>query len=507
MSYILGIDIGTSGTKTVLFKEDGTPVSSATYEYPLYTPQNGYAEQDPLDWWNATVNGIKSVLSQSNVPAEEIKGIGLSGQMHGLVMLDAENNVIRNSIIWCDQRTSAEVNEITEKVGAKRIVEITANPAITGFTAAKILWVKNNEPENYEKTRHILLPKDYIRFMLTGEYATEVSDASGMQLLDIPKRQWSDEVLTKLGIDKSLLAKVYESPEITGTLTKQVAELTGLAESTIVVGGAGDNAAAAVGTGVVEDGKAFTTIGSSGVVFAHTDNIAIDPKGRVHTFCCAVPNAWHVMGVTQSAGLSLKWFRDNLAWGEMETSLNMGVDPYYIMDKQAERVPIGANRLLYLPYLNGERTPHLDPNARGVFFGLCTMHKKSDMLRAVMEGVSYSLRDCVEVMAEMGISVNDMMATGGGGSSPLWRQMLADLYSCQVKTTLNKEGPALGVALLAAVGAGIYDSVQEACKEVIKPDKIQDPIAENSAEYDKVYRMYTKLYPAMKQSFEELSKI
>ncbi|NLJ15989.1 MAG: xylulokinase [Clostridiales bacterium] len=507
MSYILGIDIGTSGTKTVLFKEDGTPVSSATYEYPLYTPQNGYAEQDPLDWWNATVNGIKSVLSQSNVPAEEIKGIGLSGQMHGLVMLDAENNVIRNSIIWCDQRTSAEVNEITEKVGAKRIVEITANPAITGFTAAKILWVKNNEPENYEKTRHILLPKDYIRFMLTGEYATEVSDASGMQLLDIPKRQWSDEVLTKLGIDKSLLAKVYESPEITGTLTKQVAELTGLAESTIVVGGAGDNAAAAVGTGVVEDGKAFTTIGSSGVVFAHTDNIAIDPKGRVHTFCCAVPNAWHVMGVTQSAGLSLKWFRDNLAWGEMETSLNMGVDPYYIMDKQAERVPIGANRLLYLPYLNGERTPHLDPNARGVFFGLSTMHKKSDMLRAVMEGVSYSLRDCVEVMAEMGISVNDMMATGGGGSSPLWRQMLADLYSCQVKTTLNKEGPALGVALLAAVGAGIYDSVQEACKEVIKPDKIQDPIAENSAEYDKVYRMYTKLYPAMKQSFEELSKI
>lgn len=507
MSYILGIDIGTSGTKTVLFKEDGTPVSSATYEYPLYTPQNGYAEQDPLDWWNATVNGIKSVLSQSNVPAGEIKGIGLSGQMHGLVMLDAENNVIRNSIIWCDQRTSAEVNEITEKVGAKRIVEITANPAITGFTAAKILWVKNNEPENYEKTRHILLPKDYIRFMLTGEYATEVSDASGMQLLDIPKRQWSDEVLTKLGIDKSLLAKVYESPEITGTLTKQVAELTGLAESTIVVGGAGDNAAAAVGTGVVEDGKAFTTIGSSGVVFAHTDNIAIDPKGRVHTFCCAVPNAWHVMGVTQSAGLSLKWFRDNLAWGEMETSLNMGVDPYYIMDKQAERVPIGANRLLYLPYLNGERTPHLDPNARGVFFGLSTMHKKSDMLRAVMEGVSYSLRDCVEVMAEMGISVNDMMATGGGGSSPLWRQMLADLYSCQVKTTLNKEGPALGVALLAAVGAGIYDSVQEACKEVIKPDKIQDPIAENSAEYDKVYRMYTKLYPAMKQSFEELSKI
>lgn len=290
MAYILGVDIGTSGTKTVLFTEDGTPVSSATYEYPLYTPRNGYAEQEPLDWWNAVVNGIKQVINESGAAPSEIKGVGLSGQMHGLVMLDGDNKVIRRSIIWCDQRTAREVVEITEKVGHERLIEITANPAITGFTAAKIMWVKNNEPENYEKCRHILLPKDYIRFMLTGEYATEVSDASGMQLLDIPKRCWSDEVLGKLGIDKSLLAKVYESPDITGKITKKAAELTGLCEGTIVVGGAGDNAAAAVGTGVVEDGKAFTTIGSSGVVFAHTSNISIDKKGRVHTFCCAVPN-------------------------------------------------------------------------------------------------------------------------------------------------------------------------------------------------------------------------
>lgn len=300
MAYILGVDIGTSGTKTVLFSEDGTPVSSATYEYPLYTPQNGYAEQEPLDWWNASVNGIKDVIGQSGVAAEEIKGIGLSGQMHGLVMLDADNKPIRRSIIWCDQRTTREVVEITDKVGADRLVEITANPAITGFTAAKIMWVKNNEPQNYEKCRHILLPKDYIRFMLTGEFATEVSDASGMQLLDIPNRCWSDEVLTKLGIDKALLAKVYESPEITGTVTKQVAELTGLKEGTPVVGGAGDNAAAAVGTGVVEDGKAFTTIGSSGVVFAHTSDIAIDRQGRVHTFCCAVPNCVGRCGSSRS---------------------------------------------------------------------------------------------------------------------------------------------------------------------------------------------------------------
>lgn len=505
MAYILGVDIGTSGTKTVLFSEDGIPVSSATYEYPLYTPQNGYAEQDPLDWWNAVVNGIKQVIGESGVVASEIKGIGLSGQMHGLVMLDGDNKVIRRSIIWCDQRTSKEVAEITDRVGADKLIEITANPAITGFTAAKIMWVKNNEPQNYEKCRHILLPKDYIRFMLTGEYATEVSDASGMQLLDIPNRCWSEEVLNKLGIDKSLLAKVYESPEITGKITGRAAELTGLAEGTIVVGGAGDNAAAAVGTGVVEDGKAFTTIGSSGVVFAHTSNISIDKKGRVHTFCCAVPNCWHVMGVTQSAGLSLKWFRDNLCWSEMETALNMGVDPYYLTDKEAMDVPIGANKLLYMPYLNGERTPHLDPNCRGAFVGLSTMHKKKDMIRAVMEGVSYSLRDCVEVMREMNINVTDMMACGGGGSSPLWRQMLADLYACPVKTTQNKEGPALGVALLAAVGAGIYSSVPEACKAVILPDKVQNPIQENIGEYEKVYNVYKKLYPAMKSCFEDIA--
>ncbi len=505
MAYILGVDIGTSGTKTVLFSEDGVPVSSATYEYPLYTPRNGYAEQDPIDWWNAVVNGIRQVIEDSGAAPTDIKGIGLSGQMHGLVMLDWDNRVIRRSIIWCDQRTANEVKEITDKVGAERLIDITANPAITGFTAAKIMWVKNNEPQNYEKCRHILLPKDYIRFMLTGEYATEVSDASGMQLLDIPNRCWSDEVLDKLGIDKSLLAKVYESPEITGKVTKQVAELTGLAEGTIVVGGAGDNAAAAVGTGVVEDGKAFTTIGSSGVVFAHTSDISIDKKGRVHTFCCAVPNCWHVMGVTQSAGLSLKWFRDNLCWSEMETALNMGVDPYYLTDKAAMEIPIGANKLLYMPYLNGERTPHLDPNCRGAFVGLSTMHKKKDMIRAVMEGVSYSLRDCVEVMREMKINVTDMMACGGGGSSPLWSQMLADLYACPVKTTQNKEGPALGVALLAAVGAGIYSTVSEACKAVILLDKIQNPVEENTIEYEKVYAVYKKLYPALKSCFDEIA--
>lgn len=507
MAYILGIDIGTSGTKTALYSEDGKCAAAAVCGYPLSTPQNGWAEQDPGYWWGAVVEGIKQVLAQSGVKSSDICGIGLSGQMHGLVMLDAENKVIRPSIIWCDQRTEKEVIEITEKVGAGRLIEITANPAITGFTAAKIMWVKNNEPRNYERCRHILLPKDYIRFMLTGEYATEVSDASGMQLLDIPKRCWSDEVLQKLDIDKSLLAKVYESPEITGRVTKQAAELTGLAEGTPVVGGAGDNAAAAVGTGVVENGRAFTTIGSSGVVFAHTDNISIDKKGRVHTFCCAVPGCWHVMGVTQSAGLSLKWFAENFCKSEIETAKNMGVDTYYLTDKEAELSPIGANRLLFLPYLNGERTPHLDPNCRGTFVGLSPMHKKRDMIRAIMEGVSYSLRDCVEVMREMNVDVSDMMACGGGGTSPLWRQMLADLYGCPVKTASTQEGPALGVALLAAVGTGIYGSVPEACAAVIHTDKTEKPNEYRSAEYEKFYSVYKKLYPAMKPCFEELSRL
>ncbi|MCL2633649.1 MAG: xylulokinase [Oscillospiraceae bacterium] len=507
MAYVIGVDIGTSGTKTVLFSEDGAVVSSAKYEYPLYTPLNGYAEQDPEDWRTAVITTIREAIDESGVDVNDIKGVGLSGQMHGLVMLDGDNKVLRKSIIWCDQRTAAEADEITKRVGHDKLIEITANPAITGFTAAKILWVRNNEPEIYEKCRHILLPKDYIRFILTGEYATEVSDASGMQLLDIPGRDWSDEVLKLLEIDKALLPKVYESPEITGQITKSVAEFTGLAEGTPVVGGAGDNAAAAVGTGVVEDGKAFTTIGSSGVVFAHTDKISIDKGGRVHTFCCAVPGAWHVMGVTQSAGLSLKWFRDNFCWSEMETAMMMGVDPYYLTDKSVGSVKIGSEGLLFLPYLNGERTPHLDPNARGVFFGLSSMHRKKHMLRAIMEGVAFSMRDCAEVMREMGIDVCDMMACGGGGTSPIWRQMLADLYSCPVKTTLNKEGPALGVALLAAVGTGIYKSVPEACNAVIKAERVQEPIKENIPDYERVYKLYTSLYPIMKESFKELTKI
>lgn len=507
MAYFIGVDIGTSGTKTVLFDGMGKVIASATVEYPMYQPQNGYAEQMPLDWDNAVMQTLAAVMKDSGVDKEDVKGIGLSGQMHGLVMLDENNAVIRPSIIWCDQRTAAECEEITQRVGAQRLIAITANPALTGFTASKILWVRNHEPENYEKCRHILLPKDYIRFRLTGEYATEVSDASGMQLLDIPNRCWSDEVLEKLEIDKALLGKVYESPDITGYITAEVAACTGLKEGTPVVGGAGDNAAAAIGTGVAEDGKAFTTIGTSGVVFAHSSKISIDPKGRVHTFCCAVPGCWHVMGVTQGAGLSLKWFRDNFCDAEKQTAKSMGVDEYYLMDKEAEQSPIGANRLLYLPYLMGERTPHLDANARGVFFGLSAMHQKRDMLRAVMEGVTYSLRDCLEVFREMDITVNDMMACGGGGSSPLWRQMLADLYGCPIQTLASKEGPALGVAILAMVGTGYYASVADACKAIIQTNQTCNPNEASMAAYEQYYQLYRQIYPALKTQFAALATL
>lgn len=507
MRYLLGIDIGTSATKTVLFDETCRVVASASQEYPLYQPQNGWAEQDPEDWKQAVLATIRQVLAQSGIPGEQVAGVGLSGQMHGLVMLDEENRVIRPAILWCDQRTGAECAELTERIGAKRLIEITANPAATGFTASKILWVQKHEPENFARCRHILLPKDYIRFVLTGEYATEVSDASGMQLLDVPNRSWSQEILDQLHIPLSYLAKMYESPEITGYIRPDIARQTGLSCKTAVVGGAGDNAAAAVGTGIVREGTAFTTIGTSGVVYAHTNRPAIDPKGRVHTFCCAVPGCWHVMGVTQGAGLSLKWFRDQFCGDYMERAKEQGVDPYYLMDQDAAAVPAGSRRLLYLPYLMGERSPHLDPDCRGVFFGLSAIHTKADCIRAVMEGVAFSLADCNDILTGMGVHPERMMACGGGGTSSLWRQMLADAYHCPVSTITSKEGPALGVAILAGVGTGVFASVESACEQWIQTDQTCRPIEENAAVYREYHALYQKLYQDMKADYQILASL
>lgn len=507
MQYLLGVDLGTSGTKTVLFDVEGNVISSKTIEYPLYQPANGWAEQDPMDWWNATCDGIKYVISKSGIDASQIAGVGLSGQMHGLVMLDKDGALLRKSIIWCDQRTAKECDQLNSVIGQKRLIEITANPALTGFTASKILWVQNNEPELYEKCAHILLPKDYVRYMLTGEFATEVSDASGMQLMDVPKRIWSDEILSKCNIDKSMLAKIYESPEVTGKVHKKAAELTGLAEGTVVVGGAADNSAAAVGTGVVRAGSAFTTLGTSGVIYAISDDVSIDLKGRVHTLCSAVPGKWTVMSCTLAAGLSLKWLRDTCCTAEMLEAEKQGVDPYVIMDKMAEKVAPGAGGLVYLPYLMGERSPHPDPFCRGVFFGLSASHDRSNMIRAVMEGVGYSQLECLDVFREMNVNVSDMIACGGGGKSKIWRQMLADMYGCPVSTIKNDEGPAFGVAILAGVGAGIYDSVENACDALVKRKSVQQSDAFTQEQYLPYYELYKKLYNDLSGSYEKLASL
>ena len=507
MRYILGVDVGTSGTKTVLFDQMGVPVASAIKEYPLHQPQNGWAEQDPMDWWNACVTTIKQVVSGSGIDPKKINGIGISGQMHGLVMLDSSGSVLRNSIIWCDGRTGEECKEITETIGADKLIKITANPALTGFTAGKILWVRKNEPQIYEKCRHILLPKDFIRYKLTGSFAAEVSDASGMNLLDVPNRCWSQEILDKLNIDRSLLGEVYESYQVTGKVTNEASNITGLAVGTPVVGGAGDNAAAAIGTGVVENGQAFTTLGTSGVIFAHMNKVSIDPKGRVHTFCAAVPGEWTVMSCTLSAGGSLQWFRNNFYRNEMDAAKSMEVDIYELMDLQASKKPVGANRLLFLPYLMGERSPILDPDARGVFFGLSGIHTKGDMLRAVMEGISYSQRDCLDVLTEMGVTFKEMLATGGGSRSRFWRQMLADNYNCPVTTLKNPEGPALGAAILAGVGTGLYDSVQNACNCILKFNTPVTPDIKMVRAYTPYYKLYKELYDSLKNQFAQLAKL
>ena len=505
MNYLIGIDVGTSATKTVLFDHTGKIISSASEEYPLYQPHNGWAEQSPKDWKEAVLKTLSRVMAVSGVRPEDVKSIGISGQMHGLVMLDEAGEPLRPSIIWCDQRTGEEVEDMLQVMPREEWIRITANPPLTGWTAAKILWVRKHEPELYERCRHILLPKDYIRYVLTGELATEVSDASGMQLLDVPKRCWSKEVLTNLDIPVEWLGTVYESCQVTGYLLPDVARFVGLTKKTAVVGGAGDNAAAAVGTGVVKDKRAFTTIGTSGVVFAHSSQVTIDPKGRVHTCCCAVPGAWHVMGVTQGAGLSLKWMKDEFCQDYVEKAEREGVDVYDLINRDVERIPAGSDRLIYLPYLMGERTPHLDPDCRGVFFGLSAIHTKAHLLRAVMEGVSYSLCDCNDILGEMGIEVETMMACGGGGKSPIWRQMLSDLYRCPVQTVKQTEGPALGAAILAGVGCGIYESVETACQAMISPEKTSMPDEKEAELYGRYHKLYKKLYLSLNENYRELA--
>jgi len=505
--YLLGIDIGTSGTKILVVNAQGEKIASTTIEYPLYTPQPMWAEQNPLDWWKATVDGIRQILSGQGIAGEDIVGVGLSGQMHGSVFLDKNSDVIRPALLWCDQRTVEECEIITNLVGYDTVVKETLNPVLTGFTAPKILWLKRNEPENYAKLTHVLLPKDYVRFMLTGEMAGDVSDASGTAMFNVERRQWSEQMVEAAGIKPSNLTPVFESCEVCGAITAEVAALTGLKEGTPVVAGGGDNAAGAVGNGIVREGIASCSVGTSGVFFAHLNKLLVDKNGyRTHTFCAAVPNEWHVMGVQLSSGGSLRWYRDALCALEKAEGQNLGIDPYELMTKAAAEVAAGSEGLFFLPYLTGERCPYQDPYARGAFFGLTLRHEKAHMTRAVMEGVTYGLRDALQIFHEMGTTPSEIRLTGGGGKSPLWRQIQADIFNSRCVTISQDEGPGFGAALLAGVGVGVYESVIDACNKTVTIGNETLPTADAKI-YDKCYPIFQKLYADNKDTFKLLADL
>lgn len=502
MTYLLGIDVGTTGVKTLLIDAQGNVGARAVEEYPMYTPRPQWAEQDPEDWWQATVRSVRRVLKESGIRVDDIAGIGLTGQMHGMVMLDARGKVLRPCIMWNDQRTGEQCEWIMNLIGRQRFLDLTLNPALPGFTAPKIIWTREHEPEVYAKAAKVLLPKDYIRYRLTGVYATEVSDASGTVLLDVSHRRWSDEVLRELAIPADWMPECVESPEITGKITAEVADLTGLPVGLPVVGGAGDQAASAVGTGIVEPGLVSVTLGTSGVVFAYTEQPSRDPEGRLHTFCHAVPGKWHVMGVTLSAGGSFRWFRDSLGLMEKNVAWMSGVDPYEILTAEAANAPVGSEGLLFLPYLTGERTPYADPNARGTFFGLTLRHDKRHMVRAVLEGVAYSLRDSIELFRDLAIPIQQVRAAGGGARSVMWRQIMADIFDTELVTVNVTDSTAFGTALLAGVGTGVYGSVPEACAATVRIVDRTDPIPENQATYNEYYPIYRSLYRALKPAFD-----
>jgi xylulokinase len=491
---LLGIDVGTGGTRALVIDETGKILSSATVEHiPFSSPQIGWAEQDPDDWWRAAREAVREALSVSNLRGDEIASVGLSGQMHGSVLLDKDGKVIRPALIWCDQRTAKQCDEITDRVGAKRLIELSCNPALTGFTLPKLLWVRENEPALWERMRSFLLPKDYIRLKLTGNRATDVADASGTLLFDVSSRKWSSELLSTLELSKSILPETVESPEITGHLTAEAAEVIGLRKGIPVVGGAGDQAAGAVGMGIVSPGTVSATIGTSGVIFAATDRPALDPAGRVHTFCHAIPGRWHVMGVTQAAGLSLRWFRDTFG-----TLINDNRDPYERLNDEASAVQAGSDGLLWAPYLMGERTPHLDPAARAALVGLVAQHTRGHIIRAIMEGVAFSLKDSLTILKELNVPTKSIRLGGGGARSSLWQRIQTDIYGIVTELVEAEEGAAYGAAILAGVGARTWSSVDEACSAVVRIKQRLEPDKEIVARMEKQYRAYRLIYSSLK---------
>jgi xylulokinase len=492
---ILGIDVGTGGTRAVIVDETGHVLASATEEHvPFASPQLGWAEQDPRDWYRAATLAIRKALRTAALSPVSIACVGFSGQMHGAVLLDECNEVIRPALIWCDQRTQAQCDELRNIFGERRLIELTSNPALTNFTLTKMLWVREHEPQNWSRVRKVMLPKDYVRLRLSGESAIDVADASGTLMLDVAERKWAAEVLQKTAIDSRILPRLCESPEVCGCISEDGAKETGLAAGTPVVAGAGDQAAGAVGIGINRPGTVSATIGTSGVVFAATDRPALDPRGRLHTFCHAIPGRWHVMGVTQAAGLSLRWFRDELGTGETPNG-----DPYDKMCAVAERVNPGSDGAFWAPYLMGERTPHLDPNARAAFVGLNASHTRAHLIRAVLEGVAFSLKDTFTILDEIGVPARRIRLGGGGARSPLWRQIQADVYGNEVEILAAEEGAAYGAAILAGVGAGRWSTVDEACDAVVRVAARVQPNRNSSSLMQRNYQIYRRIYPALRR--------
>lgn len=491
MSHVLGLDVSTTATKAVVLEGEGAVIASSSVEYPYETPRPLWSEQDPLLWWDATAGAVRAALGEARVGGEAVDAVGLTGQMHGLVALDAANQILRPAILWNDQRTQAECDLIRETLGRERLISITGNDALPGFTAPKLVWVRRNEPEVWSRIAHVLLPKDYVRFRLSGDLAVDRADGAGTLLFDLAKRDWSPEVLAALEIDPSWLPRTYEGPDVTGVVSPDAAEATGLRAGTPIVAGGGDQAAAAVGVGAVEPGVVSVSLGTSGVVFATTEGPLIEPEGRLHAFCHSVPGRWHVMGVMLSAAGSLRWYRDTVAPGLEFAELV----------QEAATIPAGSEGLLFLPYLTGERTPHPDPLARGAFVGLTIRHGRGHLTRAVLEGVAYCLRDSLDLMRSVGLAgFTQARATGGGSKSMLWRGILADVMEMPVATTSSAEGAAQGAAMLAGVGAGWFDTVEEACAKLVRVTEVTETSA-NAAAYPDHHERYRRLYPALSEIF------
>lgn len=507
MGYLLGVDIGTSGAKALLVNESGGIVASVTTDYPLLTPRPGWAEQHPEHWWQATVEGIRGVLAKAGISGGDVSAVGLSGQMHGSVFLDSAGRVIRPAILWCDQRTAAQCDWINEAAGEDLVKSETSNPVLTGFQAPKIIWLRQVEPDNYARMAKCLLPKDYIRYELTGEFCGEVSDASGTALFNVRERRWSKPIIERIGLDLSILPEIFESPVPSSRISARAAELTGLAAGTPVVGGGGDQAAGAVGNGIVSTGVVSSTVGTSGVVFSFLDEPLVDPLLRTHTFCHAVPGKWHVMGVMLSAGGALRWMRDALCGPERDVALNARRDPYEIMCEEAAAAPPGCEGLVFLPYLTGERCPYPNANARGVFFGLHLRHQRAHLVRAVLEGVAYGLRDSFDILSAMGVPMTQVRASGGGARSALWRQIQADVMAKPHVLINVEEGPALGVALLAGVGVGVWGSVEEACGAAIRVVSSTEPCPNRSRLYERYHQVYQKLYADVVDRFDDVAQL